>query len=140
MIDRQLHLHLKINKSYTNLYYGSAEHITPPYYVMRKISDPEESTTLCDISKETGKALFQFSCFVGGEGVASDPSQALLYLNILKNDVKSLKGLLLVTGKSEQYKIWYNSTTGCTLISDGENSLQRWGAIFETILYWEKIA
>jgi hypothetical protein len=137
MIDEALYKYLTTDLSITNLYYGSAENRTPPYTVMLKVNDPEVRVTLCDTQGEAGEALFQFSGYTGGEGAAADASSTVVYLETIKAQVKDVKGI--IGTNPNDYRIWYNQTSGVRLINDGNNSLQRWGAIFETLIRWEKV-
>lgn len=137
MIDEILYTHIKTSLSVPNLYYGGADGVTPPYYIMFKVSDNEEKAVLCDGRNEAGEALLQFTGWVGGEGVASSASKTLVYVEGLKIKVKGIMGDIGTT--PNDYRIWANDTTGVRIISEGENILQRWGAIFETTIRWEKI-
>jgi hypothetical protein len=137
MIDEALYKYLTVDLSITNLYYGSANNRTPPYTVMFKVNDPEVRVTLCDTQGNSGEALFQFSGYGGGEGPAADASSVVASLEVIKNQVKGVKGII---GTSpNDYRIWYNQTSGVRLINDGNNILQRWGALFETLIRWDKI-
>lgn len=137
MIDVEFFRYLTVDLSITNLFYGSAESATPPYAVMFKVNDPERRITLCDVQGGAGEALFQFSGYAGGEGIAADGLSTVQYLETIKDQVKDVKGVI---GTSpNDYRIWHNQTGGVRIINDGFNSLQRWGAIFETLIRWEKI-
>jgi len=116
--------------TYTGAFkYGSAEGQTAPYIVMVKVDDPERPDTLCVEHGEQGQALFQFSGYTEG-----GPGAIMEYLNDFKEQVKNIKGV--VGTAPDQIEVWYNNTGGVRLIGQGANTLNIWGVLFETELYW----
>jgi len=135
MIDNVLYTHIFTTVTQTGGFvYGSAEGLKPPYIIMNKVSDPEESTRLCETQGEIGEAIFQFSAYSGG-ATATNPMAHVQYLQAFKEQIKNILGTI---GTTETFIIESNRTTGVRLMSDGANSGNVWGAMFETTVKWRK--
>lgn len=137
MIDQVLYEHIRDNLTYTGGFeYGSAEDINAPYIVMIKVADPERPEVLCQEQGQSGRAVFQFSGYLGGNNAdAATPANIVLYLEAFKDQVNKITGVI---GTTTQYRINNNSTEGVRLLSDGASSNLAWGAIFETTIWWEE--
>lgn len=136
MIDKIFYRYIRTNcPPAGEFHFGSAEGAIPPYVVMVKISDPEQKEILCYGQGECGRALFQFSAYVGGSnGTAGDAGTAVDYLQDLKKNVARIKGVIGV--HPDSVRIWQNVTSGVKLIGIGDG-IQAWSAIFETEIRWE---
>ena len=139
MIDEALYRHIKTVLGVTNIYFGSAEGIQYPFHIMSKLTDMERPETLCDEQGDTGRAVFMFDSYVGGQKNAGSAATAVLFAETLKNQVNKIKGTIGTAGN--RYRIWNNETHGVTL-KDRESmqTLTIFGAEFESILWWEKLA
>lgn len=140
LIDKHFELHIQSTFTLAlPLIYGSAEGQTEDYYVMVKVFDPERPFVLCKEQGESGKALFQFYIYRGGaESEATNAALTLAQLQLLKEQVKTVKGLI---GTSpNQYRIHNNITSAVLSLGAGDNTLSTWGAVFESIIWWEFIS
>lgn len=132
MIDSVLYNHIRTNITYTGSFvYGSAEQRTAPYIIMYKVSDAERPVTNCDIQGEVGEAVFQFSAYTGENAI-----KTVEFLQAFKEQVKTIIGVI---GTTEQYRIDSNYAEGVKILSDGSNSLNVWGAFFDTTIRWVKL-
>lgn len=120
-----------------NVYYGSANSVPAPYFVMYKITDDERPLSLCEAQGDEGKALFFIEGFKGGQGNASNPLNSLMYVETLKRQIAQKLGI--ITDGIEEYRVWHNKTTGVVPIDRGKNEVSFFGAQFTVLLYWTKI-
>lgn len=111
------------------LAFGTAEGNAPPYYVMLKVSDPEQSSVLCELQNTAGEAQYQFSYV--SQGTAG---QAEITLDVLKDLLGDVFGNIVYD--STIYSVWNNVTSGVTPL--GGSSLNTWDAIFTTTLSWSR--
>lgn len=109
------------------LAYGTAEQLTPPYYVQLKVADPEQPEILCESQGAAGESTIQFS--VVGESQAGG---AEILLEDLKLIVSSIIGDIVYNGNT--YSVWNNVTSGVTPL--GGSTLNTWDAIFISVLSW----
>jgi hypothetical protein len=138
MIDDVLYSHIKNNLGVSSLRYGSAEGSSYPFYVMTKIDDMERPETLCNDQGETGRALFIFDGYVGGQANAGSSANAVTFTETLKNIVKGIRGVIGTA--PNDYRIWYNETRGVTLKDySSPNQLTMFGAEFQCIIWWDKL-
>jgi len=138
MIDQILYEHIKNNLTITGGFeYGSGEGLTAPYIIMTKVTDPERQEVQCQKQGEAGRAIFQFSGYLGGSnGDAANASSTIVYLNDFKEQVKNIIGEI---GTTTKVRINNNITEGVLLLNDGQAENLAWGAIFETTLWWEYV-
>ncbi len=138
MIDVVLYDHIYDNFGLAyQFYYGSAEGSTGKYGVMFKVTDLERPETLCDEQGDTGKALFQFSFWDGGNtGIATNAIHVLQLAETFKDQFKTLRGVI---GTTEQYRIENNITQGARLLAGGAQETQIWGAFFEADIWWSRV-
>ena len=111
------------------LAYGTAEGFAPPYYVMLKVSDPEQSSVLCELQNTAGDAQYQFS-YVSERTAAF----AEITLDVLKNLLGDIYGDIVYD--STTYSVWNNVTSGVTPL--GGSLLNTWDAIVTTTLSWSR--
>jgi hypothetical protein len=141
MIDLVLFQYILNNLTFsssTSFRFGSAEGQTPPYIVMFKVDDLERPETLCQDQGDSGRALFQFSGYGGGNsGTATNAGGVVQLLEALKVQVATILGE--IGSAPDDYRIWSNQTGGVRLIGSGAQSLFTWGAFFESDIWWEKI-
>lgn len=140
MIDQELYDHIRTNFIYTGEFvFGSAEGVEPPYIVMIKVTDLERPEVLCETQGESGRALFQFSAYMGGaeQTAATNAAQTVLYLEAFKNQMQGLKGD--IGSAPDDYHIWENQTGGVRLLGEGVSTTGIWGAFFESEIWWRKL-
>ncbi len=140
MIDVELYNHVLNNFSLTGAFvYGSAEGETSPYIVMFKVEDLERPEVLCESQGESGRALFQYSAYTGGaaSSTASNAAETVVFLEAFKTQLQSLKGD--IGSSPNDYHIWENKTGGVKLLGEGVNSLDIWGAMIESEIWWRKL-
>lgn len=126
------------NGSFIQFYYGSAEAAEGAYGMMLKVSDLERPETLCNVQGETGRALFQFSFWDGGNTGANTNSVEVLRLaESFKDQFDQLRGVI---GTTSKYRIENNMTQGARLLTGGtEQVAQVWGAFFEADIWWTEL-
>jgi hypothetical protein len=127
---KALYNRIKTVSGLTNIYYGTANNKTPPYYVMLTVSESGQGSTLCEDQGQAGRLQVQFSCS-GGTGAGSAEEA----LETLRTFVIAIIGNIIYSGST--YEVWENVTTGVRPI--GGASLNTWDAIFESTLNWRKI-
>lgn len=120
-----------------DFYYGSAEGATGKYGVMFKVTDLERPETLCNFQGETGRALFQFSFWDGGNtGTKTNAHATLLIAEAFKEQFNQLRGVI---GTTTQYRIENNICQGARSLGEGAQSLQVWGAFFQANIWWTEL-
>lgn len=120
------------------IFYGNANNKSTPYTVFFKVEDPERPDLLCEDQGDSGKALFVFQHFRGGQGsLAEDQETALLNADSIKRQIAEKKGIISYGAQS--YRIWHNKTTGVVPIGNGANEGNFFGAQFTVLLYWNII-
>lgn len=139
MIDIAIYRYIKdVIGITTPFVYGSGEGLTAPYIRMFKVTDEERPEVLCEKQGDSGRALFQFNLYTGGTvGAGSNAAQAIQDLEVLKKQVALIKGNIGITPLD--YNIWNNITTGVRNIADGSQTLQTWGSLFESTIWWKKL-
>ncbi|MCP3680335.1 MAG: hypothetical protein GY782_08840, partial [Gammaproteobacteria bacterium] len=100
-IDQILYEHIKTNLVLVGSFeYGSGEGLTAPYVIMTKIADPERPEVLCEDQGDAGRAVFQFSGYLGGNNAAAaNAANTVIYLDELKEQVNLIKGEIGTTDK-----------------------------------------
>ena len=138
MIDQALYEYILANCILTSDFrFGSAEGAVATYIVMFKITDSERPEVLCEEQGDAGRALFQFSAYMGGNDAApSNAAATVLFLEALKIQVAKIWGY--IDNGIEAFRIWNNVTGSVRLLGSGSESLTTWGAMFECELWWEK--
>ena len=132
MIDQAFQTAIKLLYATNPLLYGSAEGQSGTYHVMIKVADAERPDTLCQEQGDSGRALFQFSTY--GENA---PTIIINLAETLKDIVADVKGVIGTA--PNKFSIYNNMTSSVTLINEGSSSLNVWGVIFESEIWWTKI-
>jgi hypothetical protein len=145
MIDTVLYDWIYDNFSLTDItkdgfiqfYYGSAEGASSAYSVMFKVTDLERPETLCNSQGETGRALFQFNFFSGGNtGESTNAVETLRIAEAFKEQFNQLRGVI---GTTSQYRIENNVCQSARLIGEGSQTMGIWGAFFQAEIWWTEL-
>ena len=134
-IDQAIYDHVKALGF--NIFFGSAEGVSMPYYTMIKISDAERPDVLCEAQGESGQAVFIFEGHAGGQGQAGSASSTLTYTQLLHDAVKNIKGLIGTA--PNEFRIWNNTTNGVVLSNRAAQSLSIWSSEFSVVFWWSAV-
>jgi hypothetical protein len=133
MLDNILQEYIENNITFTGELYNeeAPTGATLPYFVMRKISDPERPFLLCEEQGAAGDARFQFDYF---------DEQTQSYVKMVHQEFKEqIKNISGVIGTTEQYRIWNNQISAVLALPELDVSAPVRGATFDIKIKWEAI-